>query len=235
MISDNTFLRRTILFAELSPKELERVAFLMQERKFSKNQIVFLEEETGQYMYIVRKGQVKVTKMAVNGKERILTIHKEGDSFGELSLLDNRMVPATVTAMTPVVIWSMNRADFLNLVLNNQRVLLKVVQVLSSELRRAWSQIQALTILDADSRIRSTLVRLSQENGFRTGSGIQLRYRLTHQEIGDMAATSRETVTRFLTACQRKKLLSIAESNSIVLHPEFFAKYPNPDTNFPPN
>lgn len=235
MISDNNFLRRTILFAELPPKDLERVAFLMQERKFSKNQIVFLEEETGQHMYIVRKGQVKVTKMAVNGKERILTIHKEGDSFGELSLLDNRMVPATVTAMTPVVIWSMSKADFLNVVLNNQRVLLKVVQVLSSELRRAWSQIQALTILDADSRIRSTLVKLSQENGFRTGSGIQLRYRLTHQEIGDMAATSRETVTRFLTACQKKKLLSIAESNSIVLHPEFFAKQPNPDTNFLPN
>jgi CRP/FNR family transcriptional regulator, cyclic AMP receptor protein len=224
MISDLAFLKRTILFADLPPRELERVAFMIQERKFSKHQIVFLEEEAGQYMYIVKKGQVKVTKMAANGKERILTIHKEGDSFGELSLLDNRMVPASVTAMSSVVIWCMNKQDFLSVVLNNQKVLLKVVQVLSGELRKAWSQIQALTILDADNRIRATLVKLSQENGFMTDTGVQLRYRLTHQEIGDMAATSRETVTRFLTACQKRKLLSFSEGNSIILHHSFFGR-----------
>lgn len=224
MISDFSFLRRTILFADLPPRELERVGFLMQERKFSKNQIVFLEEEAGQYMYVVKRGQVKVTKMAPNGKERILTIHKEGDSFGELSLLDNKMIPATVTAMTSVVIWCMNKPDFLSIVLNNQKMLLRVVQILSTELRKAWSQIQSLTILDAESRIKTTLVKLSQENGIHTNVGVELKYRLTHQEIGDMAATSRETVTRFLTACQKRKLLSFAESSSIVLHPEFFTK-----------
>jgi CRP/FNR family cyclic AMP-dependent transcriptional regulator len=224
MITDLTFLRKTILFADLPPQELERVAFLMQERKFSKNQIVFIEEEAGHYMYIVKKGQVKVTKMAANGKERILTIHKEGDSFGELSLLDNQMTPATVTAMTSVVIWCMNKPDFLSVVLNNQKMLLKVVKVLSGELRSAWSQIQALTILDADGRIKSTLVKLSQQSGFQTNSGIQIRYRLTHQEIGDMAATSRETVTRYLAACKNLKLISFDDRNSLILHPGFFGK-----------
>lgn len=224
MISDVPFLRKTILFSDLPPQELERVAFLMQERKYSKNQIVFLEEEAGQYMYVVKRGQVKVTKMAANGKERILTIHKEGDSFGELSLLDNRVVPATVTAMTPALVWFMNKADFLSVVLKNQKVLLNVVQVLSSELRMAWSQIQSLTILDAEDRIRTTLMKLSQEGGFRTTTGVQLRYRLTHQEIGDMAATSRETVTRFIAVYQKKNLISFAETNSMVLHPGFFNK-----------
>ena len=224
MISDVPFLRKTILFSDLPPQELERVAFLMQERKYSKNQIVFLEEEAGQYMYVVKRGQVKVTKMAANGKERILTIHKEGDSFGELSLLDNRVVPATVTAMTPALVWFMNKADFLSVVLKNQKVLLNVVQVLSSELRMAWSQIQSLTILDAEDRIRTTLMKLSQEGGFRTTTGVQLSYRLTHQEIGDMAATSRETVTRFIAVYQKKNLISFAETNSMVLHPTFFNK-----------
>lgn len=225
MISDLAFLRKTILFADLPPRDLERVALLMQERKYSKNQIVFLEEETGQYMYIVKKGQVKVTKMSANGKERILTIHHEGDSFGELSLLDNRSVPATVTAMTPAVILLMSKPDFLCVVLNNQSVLLKVVQVLSGELRKAWAQLQSLTVLDADNRIRATLLKLSEENGTPTSSGVILNLRLTHQEIGDMAATSRETVTRFLTTCQKKRLLSIATSNSsILLHPAFFLR-----------
>ncbi|MDD5543732.1 MAG: Crp/Fnr family transcriptional regulator [Acidobacteriia bacterium] len=222
MISDLTFLRKTILFADLPPRELERVGMLMQERKYSKNQIVFLEEEAGQYMYLVKRGQVKVTKMADNGKERILTIHKEGDSFGELSLLDNSAVPATVTAMSPAIIWCMSKPDFLSVVLNNHRVMLKVVQVLSKELRKAWSQIQLLTILDAESRIRTTLIKLSQESGIPTTSGVQIRFRLTHQEIGDMAATSRETVTRFLTVCQKHKVLSFDGNNSIVLHPGFF-------------
>lgn len=225
MISDLPFLRKTMLFADLSPRDLERVALLMQERKYSKNQIVFLEEEAGQSMYIVKKGQVKVTKMSANGKERILTIHHEGDSFGELSLIDNRSIPATVTAMTPAVILLMNKPDFLSIVLHSQNVLLKVVQALSSELRKAWGQIQALTILDADSRIRATLVKLSQENGTPTSSGVLLNFRLTHQEIGDMAATSRETVTRFLTSCQKRKQLSVAsETHAILLLASFFAK-----------
>lgn len=224
MISDISFLKKTIMFADLTPRELERVGFQMQERRFSKNQIVFLEEEAGHYMYIVKRGQVKVTKMASNGKERILTIHKDGDSFGELSLLDNKVEPATVTAMTSTVIWYMNKHDFLRVVMQDQQVLLKVVHVLSRELRNAWSQMQALTILDADSRIRLALMRLSKGDGIPVESGIQLKYRLTHQEIGDLAATSRETVTRFLTACQKRKMISFGENRTMVLRPAFFAK-----------
>jgi CRP/FNR family transcriptional regulator len=58
-----------------------------------------VEEETGNYMYIVLAGKVKVTKTTPAGKETILAIHQSGDFFGEMALLDGKTAPATVSAI----------------------------------------------------------------------------------------------------------------------------------------
>ncbi len=72
---------------------------IFQEREYKKNQVIFIEEETGKYMYIVKYGEVKVLQTTPDGRRSILAIHGPGDTFGELSLLDNQTTPATVVAM----------------------------------------------------------------------------------------------------------------------------------------
>src|SRR5271157_3140874 len=74
-------------FADMDREDLRQ---LLVEKHFAKNNIIFLEEDTQNYMYVVLSGAVKVVHMSMDGKERILAVHRAGDFFGEMALLDGK-------------------------------------------------------------------------------------------------------------------------------------------------
>ncbi len=84
-MNENTeFLRRVAIFKDLVEAEMESVSKLFKERTYKRNEIIFLEEDTGKYMYVIKKGRVKVFRALPNGKEAILTFHEVGEYFGEM-------------------------------------------------------------------------------------------------------------------------------------------------------
>ena len=97
---DSSFLRRVALFETLHDDELRALSERLIERRFERGQIVFTEDEVGDYMYIVREGRVKVSRWLPDGREVILAFRGSADFFGEMSLLDGQSPPATVTAVS---------------------------------------------------------------------------------------------------------------------------------------
>ena len=63
------FLRKVPLFSDLTSEELNDIQRVFVEKIYKKNQIIFLEEDTGDYMYLVKSGKVKVSKATPEGKE----------------------------------------------------------------------------------------------------------------------------------------------------------------------
>src|SRR5512136_607755 len=113
------YIRRVPLFATLTDAEFSALEHIFLLRTYQKNQVIFLEEEAGHYMYIVLAGKVKVTKATANGKETILAIHRQGDFFGEMSLLDGKTAPATVSAMEDCKIVTITANDFQRCLMTN--------------------------------------------------------------------------------------------------------------------
>ncbi|PYV12243.1 MAG: Crp/Fnr family transcriptional regulator, partial [Acidobacteria bacterium] len=159
------FLRRVPLFAGLSDEEFRELETIFQPRAYRKNQVIFVEEETGEYMYVVIAGKVKASKTSATGKETILAIHQPGDFFGEMSLLDGKTSPATVSAIEDCKIAIISRADFQRLLMCNERVVSQIIQVLCSRLRSVWNQVQSLSYSNADSRIRAGVLQLARRHG----------------------------------------------------------------------
>ncbi|MBZ5553138.1 MAG: Crp/Fnr family transcriptional regulator [Acidobacteriia bacterium] len=209
MISDLSALRKCPMFANLDPKELERIGFVMQERTFGRNQIIFGEEEAGQYMYVIKRGLVKVWKMTEDGREQILAVHGAGQSFGELSLIDGKSTPASVTAINSTTIYSMSKADFVNWIVANHAIFMKIVESLCDQIRTSWSRLHALTMLSTERKIMYVLSELSLKHGVRTREGVLINLRLKHKDLANMVVASRETVTRFLTQFQKKGLIAV--------------------------
>ena len=83
-------LRTIPLFAAVGDEALESLSDLLIERRIPKHQTIVEEGLPGDYMYVIRDGQVKVTKLSGDGREKILELLGPGDFFGEMSLLDNR-------------------------------------------------------------------------------------------------------------------------------------------------
>jgi CRP/FNR family transcriptional regulator len=212
-------IRRVPLFATLSDAEFSNLQSVFIIRSFDRNQVIFLEEETGKYMYIVLAGKVKVTKTTPDGKETVLTIQQPGDFFGEMALLDGKTAPATVSAMEDCRIAMVNGEDFHRYLMKNDKVVQQIIQVLCSRLRQVWGRVQSLSYSTADARIRGTLLQLSRRHGVPDRRGIIIDLKITHQELAGMVGTSRETVSRTIAQLQRDGILLVEGRRIIILNP----------------
>lgn len=213
------FLRKIPMFSELSDEDLEGIAGLFRERRYRKNDIIFMEEDTGQYMYLVKEGRVKVTRLLPNGKEMILAFHEAGEYFGEMALIDGGTTPASVTAVLPTTIFVMGAKEFSSL-LEHPKTNRVILKTLCNRCRDAWAQIEVLTFHNADARVRMAFHQLVQKRGVETDSGYMIPMKLTHKELSDIVGISRETATRVLSHLQEQDLIRVETRRFVVLEPD---------------
>jgi CRP/FNR family cyclic AMP-dependent transcriptional regulator len=213
------FLKKIPMFSELLDEDLESIAALFRERRYRKNDIIFMEEDTGQYMYLVKEGRVKVTRLLPNGKEMILAFHETGEYFGEMALIDGGTTPASVTAVLPTTIFVMGAKEFSNL-LEHPKTNRVILKTLCNRCRDAWAQIEVLTFHNADARVRMAFHQLVKKRGVETDNGYMIPMKLTHKELSDIVGISRETATRVLSHLQEQNLIRVETRRFVVLEPD---------------
>jgi CRP/FNR family transcriptional regulator len=223
---NNTFeydaqLKKIELFSSLTPEELSQVREKVVIKKFGKNEVILHEENTSEFMYIILDGEAKVIQVTGEGKGIIVTIHRSGDFFGELSLIDGKTAPATVKATRDTVTAIISKKDFYSLIYSQKKVLENLLQSLSSRLRESWKRIQMLNFNDAAQRIKMLFLMLAETYGKETPRGVLLSIKLIHQDIADMTGLTRETVTRVLDKLQKAGEIKILENKFIQLNSEF--------------
>jgi CRP-like cAMP-binding protein len=190
-------LRAIPLFANLDEKDLIDIAGLLIERKFPRDAVIFEEGTLGDYMYLIQEGQVKVTKMSEDGREKILEIFDSGDFFGDMSLLDRQPRSASIKTTKACVLMALSRQDFLGLLRQNPDVSVQVLQEFSRRLRDADEQIRSLLFERVEGRTRQLLVRMAREP-VEDRPERRATAAITHQQLADLIGTSRETVTRVI-------------------------------------
>jgi CRP/FNR family cyclic AMP-dependent transcriptional regulator len=214
-------LRNVPLFATLTDSELKSIVEKVILRKYRKNDVIFHEEDTNEVMYIILSGKVKVVQTSEEGKEIILALHKSGDFFGEMSLIDGKTAPATVMAIENAIIAIISKKDFHTVLSWQPKVLLNLLQIFCTRLRDSYSRIQILSFNNAAQRIKTLLVMLSGMYGKKADEGVTIDMKLTHQNIADMTGITRETVTRILNKWQKGGQLSVLKNKYIHLTVEF--------------
>lgn len=217
-------LRNIQLFSSLTDEELHQIREKMEVKRFKKNEVILYEENTNEVMYVILYGKVKVIQTTEDGKEIILAIHRSGEFFGEISLIDNRTVPAMVLAIEDSIIAIISKKEFYALIHAQGKVLDILLQIMCSRLRDSWDRIQLLSFNNASQRIKMLFMLLSNEYGKKTSEGITLNIKLTHQQIADMAAITRETVTRVIDKWHKEGEIKVLKSKFILLGHDFLQK-----------
>jgi len=213
-------LRDVPLFRDFDDAEFAEVAQLVTVTRFGKNQTVFREGDPGHTFYLVLSGSVAIVRTGVDGRETILSLLKERDFFGEMSLFDNAVRAAGVRTLTDVVVCVVEREDFLALVDRSPHILRLLVIALSERLRAANTFIAATSSQDIRSRLASLLLNLMQNFGESTLLGTKISLRLTNQEMANMIGTSRETVNRALNRLWDERLIDMRTPHVVVVDPE---------------
>ena len=204
------FLKLIPLFSSLTDEELEAILRLSFRLKYPKKKIVFIENEEGDKLYIILRGSVKVTKISKSGEEIILAILHKGDFFGDMSLLDGKPRSATVISIEDSELMLINRNNFEKVIEKYPTIAFKLLNELTSRLRKADELIGNLAFMDVTGRIAGILLKLAEEHGQKTDDGILIKSRPTHQAIANMVGASRETVTRVFKQLEDKKYIMMS-------------------------
>lgn len=219
-------LRKIPFLSSLSETERAEFGRTLLLRNFRRNDVILHEEETSCYLYLIRSGKVKVLQISAEGEEQILAIHRKGDFFGEMALLDGRTAPATVIALEETRIALISRETFTDHLLTNGKVAAGIIALLCTRLREAWLKIRVIGFADTDQRLRAVLMDLGRKFGIRDRRGVIITLGITHQNIARLASTSRETATRFLNRTRKEGEIEILAGKKILLKPPFLKKAP---------
>ena len=190
------FLRTIPLFAGVGDDDIESIVELLIERRIPKGHTIVEEGLAGDYMYVIREGEVKVTKLSGDGREKILGLLGPGDFFGEMALLDNTVRSASVKSLTETHILALSRSDFLKELRHSPDLAMAVIQELTHRVRQMDEQASSLSFPRVKERTQGLLRRMAKHE--TPTPGRRATPALTHQQIADMIGTSRETVTRAL-------------------------------------
>lgn len=212
------------LFSSLGAKELRHIAKSITLQQYKRGQIILHEEETNEFMYIILGGEVKVVQN-LEGKEIVLAIHHSGEFFGEMSLIDKKTIPAAVIAKTDCIVALISKEAFYSVLLKQSKVLEKLLTILITRFRESLRTIQILSFKNAAQRVKMLLILLSRKYGRKEDDNIELKMRLTHQDIAEMTGLTRESVTRVLDGWQKRGEIAILKDKRICLTPAFFKDY----------
>ena len=207
-------LRRVPLFAHLDGEDLGRVCQAVREKSYPKNSVILFEDDPGDALYIVVSGQVKVVLIGEDGREVILAMLKEGDFFGELSLIDDQPRSAHVIAIEDANMLVLRRNDFRSAMEEVPSIALGLLRALSRRLRRADDKIGGLVLLDVNGRLAKLLLELADE-----GDGTTIARKLTHQQLAQMIGSSRETVSRTLRDLSDRGLIEVTRRTMAIRDP----------------
>jgi CRP/FNR family transcriptional regulator, cyclic AMP receptor protein len=162
-MADIASLRQIFLFRDLSEDEITEVLSRTQTRNFPAETVIIEEGDTGESMFIMLSGEVVITKQLIidvdkdTPKERVMVRLKaeegiyfeEMTMFGEMTLLENEVRSATVTALSECVLLELHQKDFLGLIHHRPvlgvKLLLRLTQGLSARLRKTSKDVVKLT------------------------------------------------------------------------------------------
>jgi len=131
-------LRTIPIFERLGFNDLKKIELIVHKRTFMPEEIIFYERQPGAGMYIIKKGLIKLTK-TVNEERVKISELKDGEFFGEMSLLDDYPRSAEATAVEKTEALGIFRPDLFDLIDSNPKlgykILLRLSKRLASRLR----------------------------------------------------------------------------------------------------
>ena len=142
-----TVLRSCALFESLSAEQLGKVAEIATHREISEGQLVFREGSTGDEMYVVVSGKVRISKEIPGAGEEALTLLGPGSYFGEMAAIDDAPRSADAVAHTACALLAIRREDLDRVMFLDKdlayAVLWAFVRTLSSRLRETSEKLRS--------------------------------------------------------------------------------------------
>ncbi len=178
--------------------------------------VLFAEGQAPRGVFIVRRGRVKLSICGSDGRTLILRMVDSGSPLGVAAVVSGREYEATAETQEPSEISFIRHSDLLRLMRLHGEISFWVTQHISQDYASTCREIRDLILSDsATEKLARLLVGWLDQNA-DARNPTQMKLALTHEEIGQMIGTSRETVSRLFAGFKRQRLIQQSGSTLVI-------------------
>ena len=177
----------------LHDEVLREIAARGRIRKFQKNAVIIQEGDSGDSLYVILTGKVKVYASDDNGREVVIEIFGPGEYVGEM-VLDGGLRSASVMTLEPSTFSVLSNSELRAHITAHPDFAMYLISHLIKRTRNATNNIKTLALMDVYGRVARFLLTMAVEQG---GKQV-VSEKFTHQEIAERVGSSREMITRIL-------------------------------------
>ena len=212
--------RHLRMFCNLTPEALrdyDSIGIMMSHARGAK---LFSEGDPARNVFIICFGQVKISSTSRDGKTMILKIAAPGDVMGLSAVLANVPHEVTAEAIEPCQVKTVRKQEYVDFLGRHGIASMHAAQSLSGEYLTVFHDAKRLALSGSAA---GRLARLLLDWGRTSANGkpeMRFTMALTHEEIANMAGTSRETVTRLLNQFRRDEWITIKGSSLTIVKPD---------------
>ncbi len=212
------FLENIDLSALLCPKKMDMASDSgLYHTRFRRGEYIYTSDQSADKVFFVSKGRVKIGAIDAEQKKEItLAILSEGEVFGELAIIGQSEHRGFAIAMEDTEICVIKREVLGSLLVEHRGLYFFFLKLFGSRKLEIEKRLESMVFKDSRSRIIEFLVDLVGKRGCRVGYEYVVRKFLTHQEIAQLTATSRQTVTTVLNELREKDILTFDRRRLLV-------------------
>lgn len=203
----------------MTSQEMGMVEKMTTMRSFQKKEPIYLMGQPGKSVYILKKGVVKVSKILPDGRELVMGLLKPGEIFGELEAVNKEDRQTQAEAHNDVMICVMNREDFLRVMQSKPELGIRLTKIIGFRRRVIENKLENLVFKTLPQKLAILISDLSEQFGKKDARGILIDLSLTHQDIANLTAASRTTVTETLQSFKDQGLIDIHGKKILILKP----------------
>ena len=168
------------------------------------------------HVYLLERGEITLSRVTPEGRELILESLGAGDLFGETELLLGRPRTSQALARSESAVYQLHREALLSLAAEQPDFGLWLMQCIGERQVRLQASLETLLFTSACGKVAQLLLSLAQRHGKNTAEGLLIDYPITHQEIGNLIATTRETVSYTFMDFRDRGLIATHQRKTII-------------------
>jgi CRP-like cAMP-binding protein len=199
-------------------------------RVYPKDSMIFSEGESGDELYIIQKGSVKIAKI-VDNNEVLLAVLKTGDIFGEMSLLESKPRAAGAVAYEDCQVLAVNRANFERMIGSQPQIIARLTTLLAERIWFIYKQLANTLITDPLGRMYDALLIQLEKNRINVNSPQPHTFDFGPKELVNMVGLPQGDGTLVLRKMMENRKIQIlkdkvyvADVSEIVKQTEYYRK-----------
>ena len=201
-------------FQGIGEQPLQEIVRAAHRSQYDAGQLVLLEGEQAAGLYLVQSGCLKVSKIALDGREQILQFLEAGEVFNAVGVFTGQPNAASVTALEPSQVWLIRRETMKKLLVTQPELATRVIEDLAGRVTHLISLVEDLSLRSVEAR----LARLLLENAVK--GRIQRQRWATQVEIASRLGTVPDVVSRTLRKLAERDLIEISRKEIRVIDRE---------------